>query len=117
MTDVKSKSEENKPKEKSVMRTRTRKRENLPLNKEERRRSGLKIWTAFYRQNIHRFCVDYLGLNLYTFQLIMLYMMDRSMFSCFITSRGLSKSFTTAVYCCARVRMLRMYRNVHRTQI
>lgn len=32
----------------------------------------------------------------------MLYMMDKSMFSCFITSRGLSKSFTTAVYACCR---------------
>lgn len=88
MVDSISKKKEDNKKEKSIMRTKTRKRKNLPLNKMECRKQGMKIWTNFYRKNIHRFAVDYLGLNLYTFQLIMLYMMDKSMFSCFITSRG-----------------------------
>ena len=44
MVDSISKKKEDNKKEKSIMRTKTRKRKNLPLNKMECRKQGMKIW-------------------------------------------------------------------------
>lgn len=79
-----------------------RKRENLSARKKDRFEEGMKLWTSFYRANLHRFCIDYLQLNLYPFQIIMLYLMNIMYSTCFICARGLSKSYTTAVFLCAR---------------
>ena len=57
-----------------VMKSPHKKRQNLKKKKKDRLNEGMKIWTCFYRLNIHRFALDYLGLNLYPFQIIMLYM-------------------------------------------
>ncbi len=84
------------------MLTRTRKRDNLSPNKRERLNEGIKIWTAFYRQNIHRFVADYLGIQLKPFQVVLLYMIEKNLRSCLITSRGLGKSWLVALYCCCR---------------
>lgn len=52
--------------------------------------------------NIHRFAIDYLGLPLFPFQMILLFMMNINNFTYWIASRGLGKSYITAVYCCCR---------------
>ena len=84
------------------MLTQTKKREGLSPNKRERLDEGVKIWTSFYRQNIHRFAIDYLGIQLKPFQVVLLYMIERNLKSCLITSRGLGKSWLIALYCCCR---------------
>ncbi len=84
------------------MLTQTKKREELSPNKRERLDEGVKIWTSFYRQNIHRFAIDYLGIQLKPFQVVLLYMIERNLKSCLITSRGLGKSWLIALYCCCR---------------
>ena len=84
------------------MLTQTKKRDGLSPNKRERLDEGIKIWTSFYRQNIHRFAIDYLGIQLKPFQVVLLYMIERNLKSCLITSRGLGKSWLIALYCCRR---------------
>lgn len=84
------------------MLTQTRKRDNLSPNKRERMNEGMKIWVAFYRQNIHRFVADYLGIQLKPFQVVLLYMIEKNLKSCLITSRGLGKTWLIALYCCCR---------------
>ena len=84
------------------MLTQTKKREGLSPNKRERLDEGIKIWTSFYRQNIHRFAIDYLGIQLKPFQVVLLYMIEKSLKSCLITTRGLGKSWLIALYCCCR---------------
>lgn len=60
---------------------------------------GVAAWCAYYRSNPHRFAQDYLHLNLHTFQKILLAMMGWSTTVVFIGSRGIGKSFLSAVYC------------------
>mgnify|MGYP003287796587 FL=1 len=85
-----------------VIKSYHKKRKNLSARKKDRFQEGMKIWTCFYRLNIHRFATDYLQLNLYPFQMIILYLMNIMYSSCFICARGLSKSYTTAVFACCR---------------
>lgn len=85
-----------------VIRSPHRKRKNLKQRKKDNFEYGVKLWTGFYRRNMHRFALDYLQLNLYPFQLIMLYMMNVMYSCCFICSRGLSKSFCTAIFLCCK---------------
>ena len=56
------------------------------------------LWTTFFRRNIHIFVEYYLGLELYLFQKIMLYIMARSPLVVLICCRNLSKTFVTAVF-------------------
>ena len=84
------------------MLTKLKKRDRLSPNKRERLDEGIKIWTDFYRQNIHRFVADYLGIQLKPFQVVLLYMIERQAKSCLITTRGLGKSWLIALYCCCR---------------
>lgn len=37
---------------------------------------GVAIWTSFYRSNPHRLVLDYLQLEIFPFQMILLYMMN-----------------------------------------
>ena len=53
---------------------------------------------SFYRANPHRFCKDYLNLELHPFQVVLLFMMNLATNFCFIGSRGLGKTFLTAVF-------------------
>lgn len=59
----------------------------------------VKIWTSFYRKYPFMFCKDYLDLNLKLFQKLLLYLMFNFNFFLFIASRGLGKSWLTAVFC------------------
>lgn len=57
-------------------------------DKAERVMNGVNIWCSYYRANPHRFCADYLNINLKLFQKILLYMMFYSNYFCYIASRG-----------------------------
>lgn len=57
-------------------------------DKVDRILKGVKIWTAFYRANPHRFAKDYLNLNLKPFQQILLFFMNICTNFVFIAARG-----------------------------
>lgn len=63
---------------------------------------GVAEWCAYYRSNPHRFAHDYLHLNLHIFQKILLVMMNWSSITVFIGSRGIGKTFLSAVFCVIR---------------
>lgn len=64
--------------------------------------AGAAQWCAYYRENPHRFAKDYLHLNLHLFQKILIIMMNWSSTTAFIGSRGIGKSFLSAVFCVIR---------------
>lgn len=59
-------------------------------------------WVTFFRRNLHRFAIDYLGLRLHLYQILMLYLMGINHFIVVIASRASAKSFIIAVYACCR---------------
>lgn len=59
-------------------------------------------WVTFFRRNLHRFAMDYLGLRLHLYQIIMLYLMGVNQFIVVIASRASAKSFIIALYACCR---------------
>jgi hypothetical protein len=60
------------------------------------------LWTTFYRRNLHRFALDYLGLKLHFYQIVILYFMGISQFIAIVASRAAAKSFIIAIYSCCR---------------
>jgi len=72
------------------------------LTRQERIMAGAAEWCAYYRANPHRFARDYLHLDLHFFQKILLVMMNISTTFVFIASRGLGKTFLSAIFCCIR---------------
>ena len=71
-------------------------------DKNERLMHTIANRAAFYRANPHRFAEDYLGITLKLFQQILLVMMFDCNSLMFLAARGLSKTYTTAVFCCIR---------------
>ena len=59
-------------------------------------------WITFFRRNLHRFAIDYLGIKLFLYQTIMLYLMGINNFFVVIASRASAKSFIIALYACCR---------------
>lgn len=51
-------------------------------------REGFKKWTNFYRQNPHQFAKDYLGVNLFLYQVLLLWAMNQYNFFMYIAARG-----------------------------
>lgn len=72
------------------------------MTREERILQGVGAWTAYYRCNPARFAHDYLHLDLRLFQKILLIMMNLSMEFVFIGSRGIGKTFLSAIFCVIR---------------
>lgn len=72
------------------------------MTRYERVLNGAAIWIAFYRANPHRLAADYLHLNLHLFQKILIIMMSWSSTTVFIGSRGIGKTFLSAVFCVIR---------------
>jgi hypothetical protein len=75
---------------------------DTPNNKSERIMNGVNLWCSFYRSNPHRFCKDYLSIDLKIFQQILLYMMNISNYFMYIAARGQGKSFLIAIFCFVR---------------
>ncbi len=72
------------------------------MSRYERVLEGAAIWIAFYRANPHRFAKDYLHLDLHLFQKILIIMMNWSKTTVFIGSRGIGKTFLSAIFCVIR---------------
>lgn len=64
--------------------------------------NGAAAWGAYYRENPHRLAKDYLHLNLHLFQKILIVMMNWSSTTVFIGSRGIGKTFLSAIFCVIR---------------
>ena len=64
--------------------------------------AGAAAWAAFYRYNPHRFVRDYFHIDLKLFQKILIVMMTRSTVVAFIGSRGIGKTFLSAIFCSVR---------------
>lgn len=78
-------------------------RDDLTKDSYENLYNGIKnYWGAFYKANPHRFVLDYLQLNIHPFQQFLIFEIDKSEQSTVIASRGISKSWTLAVYACTR---------------
>lgn len=71
-------------------------------DKVKRMMNGVGIWASYYRANPHRFCKDYLNINLKLFQKILLFLMFWSNYFMYIASRGQGKTFLTAIFCTVR---------------
>lgn len=81
----------------------TRTIENPSKMKEERFKEGMKRWIGYWRKNPHRFVTEYLNIQPFsTFQMILLYLMFQNNNVVWWASRGLGKSFLTALYCVVR---------------
>ena len=59
-------------------------------------------WITFFRRNLHRFAMDYLGIKLHLYQVVMLYLMGVSQFIVVVAARATAKSFIIALYSCCR---------------
>lgn len=59
-------------------------------------------WMTFFKRNVHRFAMDYLGIKLHLYQIIMLYLMGINHFIVIIASRASAKSWVIALYACCR---------------
>lgn len=60
------------------------------------------LWVTFFRRNYHRFVTDVLGIKLYLYQIIWIYLMGISQFFVVIASRASAKSWMIALYACVR---------------
>lgn len=72
------------------------------MSKNEHMRHKMKMWTTFYRLNLHRFIEHYFGIELYFFQKILLFFMNINTYVMIVAARGLSKSWMIGVFVCAR---------------
>lgn len=77
----------------------------------QQKKEQIKKWTTFYRRNLEIYVEDRLQIALKPFQRIMLHLMSVSKVFYAICSRGLSKTFTVAIYAVA-VCMLYPYSKV-----
>lgn len=60
------------------------------------------LWVTFFRRNLHRFAIDYLGISLHTYQIIWLYLMGINRFFVVVASRASAKSWMIALYACCK---------------
>ena len=72
------------------------------LTKSERLMEGINCWGAYYRTRPDVFATEYLGIELKPFQQVVLYCMIHYNYSMILASRGLGKTFLTAIYCLVR---------------
>lgn len=75
---------------------------DIANDKADRVMRGVATWASYYRANPHRFCKDYLNINLKLFQKILIFMMNICNYFIYIASRGQGKSFLLAIFCCVR---------------
>lgn len=69
------------------------------VTKSEKLMQGIAAWAAFYISRPDIFAEEYLGLSLKPFQKILLYVMMHYNYTAFFASRGLGKSYLTALFC------------------
>lgn len=72
------------------------------MSRYDRIMAGAAEWCAYYRSNPHRFVADYLHVELRLFQKILIVMMNCCTVVTFIGTRGIGKTFLSAVFCVVR---------------
>jgi hypothetical protein len=72
------------------------------VTKSQKLMNGIARWASFYRSRPDIFAEEYLGLSLKPFQKILLYCMITYNYTAFFASRGLGKTYLTALYCVVR---------------
>lgn len=77
-------------------------KEDKKLTKSEKLMNGVADWCSFYRGRPDIFAEEYLGITLKPFQKILLYCMIHYNYTMFLASRGLGKTWLTALYCVIR---------------
>lgn len=87
---------------KNEMRMKRVPQSKLASTKEQRLMEGAEAWIGFYRANPHRFVEDYLHIDTYIFQDFIIEEMNECTTSMVIGSRGISKTFIAAIFCCVR---------------
>lgn len=60
------------------------------------------LWNTFFRRNLHRVAIDYLGIKLHWYQAIILYLMGINQLCVIVACRAAAKSFIIALYACCR---------------
>lgn len=60
------------------------------------------LWSTFFRRNLHRLAIDYLGIKLHIYQQLILYLMGISQLIVIVASRAAAKSFIIALYACCK---------------
>ena len=71
-------------------------------SREQRILEGIALWAGFYRCHPHRWVKDFLHVDLYLFQKILLNLMNWFPAFVFIAARGIGKTFLSAVFCVFR---------------
>lgn len=84
------------------MKTKTRIRQPKSKNQHDEFYNGVKLWASWYKANPARLALDYFGLSLYPFQIILLHLMSKYDYFLWIASRGLGKSYLISIYCCIK---------------
>lgn len=74
----------------------------LANEKSKRILEGVAYWCSYYRHNPQRFVKEYLNVSLKTFQKILIYAMMHNNHFMFWASRGLGKTWLTALFCVVR---------------
>lgn len=74
----------------------------LANEKSKRILEGVAYWCSYYRHNPQRFVKEYLNVNLKRFQKILIYAMMHNNHFMFWASRGLGKTWLTALFCVVR---------------
>jgi uncharacterized membrane protein len=65
---------------------------------EGERRERLKRWITFYRRNPVRFIQDYFGIKLHPYQILMIWILQRSSLAYIVASRAAAKTWIIAVW-------------------
>lgn len=69
------------------------------ISKSEKLMEGVAAWASYYISRPDIFAEEYLGISLKPFQKILLYCMMQYNYSAFFASRGLGKTWLTAIFC------------------
>lgn len=59
-------------------------------------------WNTFFRRNLHRVAIDYLGIKLHPYQALTLYLMGVCQLIVIIACRAAAKSFIIALFSCCK---------------
>ena len=77
-------------------------KKKVPHSLFEEKEYNIMSWVGFWRANPHRFVEDYLGIHIFFFQKVLIYLMNYTSIFVFIAARGMGKTYLTAIFAVAR---------------
>jgi hypothetical protein len=77
-----------------------REKKDMVLSKDidEGRKQKIILWNTFFRRNPHRFIELYFQIKLFPYQILMIWMLQRSTLAYFVASRAAAKSWIIALW-------------------